>query len=271
MDDEAEPFDFASTRDAELYDELPLWSSLAGQLLLENVTLSGARRALDLGCGTGFPLVEIAERLGRESFVAGVDPWGPALARARSKLVRWAPRAAIVRANGASIPFRSESFDLVTSNLGVNNFADASSAFLECHRVLRAGGILGLSSNLVGHMRELYDAFGRTLSARGDREALERLRLHVGHRATIDSLREALGAAGFRVTQVKEREALMRFADPEALFTHHFVRMGFRSAWEEIAGPEVLGAVAAELRRAAASDGTIVLTIPLAYVEAVRA
>jgi len=270
--DETAPFDPASARDVTLYDELTLWSALAGQLLLESVRLAGARRVLDLGCGAGFPLLELAERLGGSSFVAGLDPWAQALARARDKIVRWsAGNAAVARGDGAAMPFRAATFDLVVSNLGVNNFADPDRALRECHRVLASGGTLGLSSNLVGHMRELYAAFERVLAAAGDREALERLRRHVAHRATIASLRARLEAAGFRVTAVHEREAALRFASAGALFAHHFIRFGFRPQWEEIAGPGALAALGAELDRTAGVDGAIRLTIPLAYLEAARA
>ena len=62
----------------------------------------------------------------------------------------------------------------------------------------------------------------------------------------------------------------MRFAGGEALLQHHFIRLGFRPAWEEIAGEESLGAVAAELDRTA-GEGGLRLTVPLAYLEAVRA
>ena len=265
------PFDSVSARDVALYDELPLWSALAGELLLEGVPLAGARRVLDLGCGTGFPLLELAERLGRGSFVAGLDPWAQALFRARAKIVRWSPgNAAVVRGNGAAMPFRSGAFDLVVSNLGVNNFEDAPGALRECHRVLEAGGILGLSSNLVGHMRELYAAFERVLAAAGDRDAPERLRRHIEHRATVASLCASLESAGFRVTAVREREAVLRFANSEALFAHHFIRLGFRPAWEEIAGPGSLAALRTELDRVASADGALRLSIPLAYLEARR-
>ena len=46
------------------YDELPLWSAMFGLLLLEHVPLENVHLALDVGCGTGFPLIELAERLG---------------------------------------------------------------------------------------------------------------------------------------------------------------------------------------------------------------
>jgi len=262
------PFDPGSARDVALYDELPMWSALAGELLLEGVPLAGARRVLDLGCGTGFPLLELAERLGSGAFVAGLDPWAQALSRARARIARWSARAAVVRGNGAAMPFRSGAFDLVVSNLGVNNFDDAPGALRECRRVLAPGGILGLSSNLVGHMREFYAAFERVLAAAGDRDALERLRRHVAHRATIGSLRAGLESAGFRVTAVREREAVLRFANADALFAHHFIRFGFRPAWEEIAGPGLPAALRAELDRVAAAEGALRFTVPLVYLEA---
>jgi SAM-dependent methyltransferase len=266
----AAPFDFSSARDVALYDELPLWSALAGGLLLDSVTLAGAVRVLDLGCGTGFPLVELAERLGDGAFVAGLDPWAEALRRARDKVARWSCRAAVVRGDGAKLPFRSDAFDLVVSNLGVNNFDDAAGALRECRRVLKPGGRLGLSSNLVGHMRELYAAFERVLAASGDREALARLERHVAHRATIAALRASLVSAGFEVTAVRERGAVLRFANAGALCSHHFIRLGFRPAWEEIAGPAAFAALRAELDRVAAAAGELSLTVPLAYLEARR-
>ena len=67
------------------WDEAPLWTARFGALLLENVPLAGARRVLDLGCGTGFPLFELARCLGPGSTCVGVDPWGIALARANFK------------------------------------------------------------------------------------------------------------------------------------------------------------------------------------------
>lgn len=266
--------EFDLTRDAHvaLYDELTLWSALAGQLLLEHVPLD-ARRVLDLGCGPGFPLLEMAERLGPGAFAVGVDPWAAALRRARAKGEAWAvANAALVRGDGARMPIRDGAFDLVVSNLGVNNFADAEGAFAECRRVLAPGGRIVLSSNLVGHFAALYAAFERVLARAADAAALERLRAHVAHRATVASLRAALARHGFEVLAVHERTVAWRFASGGAVLAHHLIRIGFLPAWREVAGEPAgarLDELAAELD-AAAPPGGLSLEVPLAVVLARR-
>lgn len=38
------------------------------------------------------------------------------------------------------MPFMSDTFDLIVSNLGINNFADPEACFRECARVLKPTG-----------------------------------------------------------------------------------------------------------------------------------
>jgi len=249
--------DFASPAFVEHYDELPLWSAAFGQLLLEHVPLRPGTVALDVGCGTGFPLLELAQRLGPGSVVHGLDPWATAAFRADRKRRQWSVANAALRiGDAASMPFAAHSFDLLVSNLGLNNFADARAAMAECRRVLRDGGTLALTTNLVGHMRELYEVFAEVL---GENEALH---AHIHHRATIASLHQLLGDAGFTVTRVVEDTFTMRYATGTALFRHDFVRFGFLPGWEGVAGAEVLAEVEKRL------PSPLTLTIPRAYVEA---
>jgi arsenite methyltransferase len=267
-------FDPADAGDVARYDELPLWSALAGELLLEHVPLAAAR-ALDVGCGTGFPALELAERLGPGARVAAVDPWRTALARAAAKRDAWpVPNLALVEGDGARLPFRDGAFELVVSNLGVNNFADPAAAFAECRRVLAPGGHLALSSNLVGTFAAVYEALDAVLEAAGDAEARARLGAHVAHRATVAGLSAALHAAGFDPPQVHERTAAIRMRDGRAVLSHHFLRLGFVPAWREVAGEAFadarLEALAAELDRRAGPAG-VTLAVPLATLVARRA
>jgi arsenite methyltransferase len=258
--------DFASPRVVEAYDELPLWSAMFGLLLLDEVPLQGVRRALDVGCGTGFPLIELAERLGPAVAVHGLDPWSGGLSRAAAKLaVRETPNVTLHEGSAASMPFEDAGFDLIVSNLGLNNFDDRAAAVRECRRVARDGATLALATNLQGHMRELYEVFEAVLA--DDAAALERLRAHVGHRATVAAVRTLLDDGGFEVVRVVEREGTMRFANGTALFNHYFIRLGFLEAWKQVV-PGREREVFAEVLRRLDAAGEVRLTIPMAYVEA---
>jgi len=61
--------DFNSPQVIAVYDEVALWSAMFGLLLLEEVPLANVTNVLDVGCGTGFPLIELAERLGDRAHV----------------------------------------------------------------------------------------------------------------------------------------------------------------------------------------------------------
>jgi SAM-dependent methyltransferase len=167
------------------------------------------------------------------------------------------------------MPVPAATFDLIVSNLGVNNFEDRFAAIRECRRVARDGATLALTTNLQGHMRELYSVFAEVL--RNDDDAFQRLSAHIEHRGTVASVRELLETGGFTVTRVVEREGAMRFADGTALFNHHFIKLGFLDAWKKIV-PGKEREVFARLRDAlddlAVSNGELRLTIPMAYVEA---
>ena len=241
-----------------------------GLLLFEEVPLANVGRALDVGCGTGFPLIELAERLGSRADVHGIDRWSGALERAAEKIAsRGTPNVTLHEGTAAALPFPDATFDLIVSNLGINNFDDRQAVIAECRRVARPGAVLALTTNLEGHMRELYAVFADVL--RDDVAALARLGQHVAHRPTVAGVRALLEGGGFTVTRVVEREAVMRFSGGTALFDHHFIKLGFPDGWKTIV-PENQRQRFKTLRDAldehAARNGGLRLTVPMAYVEA---
>ncbi|MGZ7031024.1 MAG: class I SAM-dependent methyltransferase [Thermoanaerobaculia bacterium] len=258
--------DFSAPGNLRAYDELPLWSAMFGLLMLEELPLRGVRTALDVGCGSGFPLIELAERLGPAAHVHGIDLWIAALRRAAEKIAdRATPNVTLHEGSASKMPFEDATFDLIVSNLGLNNFDDRAGAIRECRRVIRRGGTLALTTNLRGHMREFYDVFAEVLS--GDDEALTRLREHIDHRATIDSVRALLRDGGFTVARIVEREGIMNFANGTALLNHHFIKLGFLDAWKKVV-PDTMRETFTRLRDALDARGELRLTIPMAYVEA---
>lgn len=256
-------FDFDSPAFVDAYDELPLWSATFGLLLLEHVPMRERIVALDVGCGTGFPLLELAQRLGPGSVVYGLDPWHAALRRAERKRRQTGVSNAQLHAGDAvAMPFATDTFDLIVSNLGLNNFSDARAAVAECRRVLRPSGTLALTTNLVGHMRELYDVYASVI---GESEALT---THIARRATVAGVRQLLEENGFSVRAVQQDEVTMRYANGAALLHHTFIQFGFVPGWKAVVPAEDQDRVFTELERRLSEIAPLTLTIPRAYVEA---
>ena len=113
-----------------------------GALGRAGVALRG--RVLDAGCGGGGTALSLAEEAG---FAVGLD----LDARFRGTGTRLAQErqvqgAAVVQGDGQRLPFRDGSFDVVFSHSVIEHVGSAESYLRECHRVLRAGGVLYLST-----------------------------------------------------------------------------------------------------------------------------
>ena len=89
-------------------------------------------RALDVGCGPGVLLAELARRLGADR-VAGVDPSAPFVAAAREAV----PGADVRIAPAEDLPFETAGFDVVLSQLVVNFLHDADAGVAEMRRLAR--------------------------------------------------------------------------------------------------------------------------------------
>jgi SAM-dependent methyltransferase len=259
----------------DVWDDLSLWSANFGTRLLDRVPLRRGARVLDVGCATGFPLIELAQMLGPDSLCAGIDPWALALTRARRKIEALRLRNAYLTCgDGACMPFRDGSFDLIVSNLGLNNFADARAVLRECGRVARSGATIAITTNPRGHMAELYDEYRAVIGEHGTREQMDRLQADEGHRKGADELIEALSSAGFTGGTAIEDAIFLRYLDGSTMFRHGFMVRGFLDQWREIAGKEqereLLGALEARLNARAAREGELRLSVPVLYVEARR-
>ena len=157
-------FDFSDSSLVSSLDELPIWSSYFGSLILERMKFTHNANILDVGCGTGYPLLEIAQRFGSTSTAYGVDPWGKALERAEFKMkIMNLANVKLIEHKAEELPFEDNFFNLVVSNNGVNNVEDPSGVFKECFRVCKPGAQFLFTVNLPGSMLEFYDVFEAVL------------------------------------------------------------------------------------------------------------
>ena len=265
------PIDHKSPEFGDYYDELPLWSAPFGLLLLDRVPLRAHQTILDIGAGTGFLTIELAQRCFPSKVIA-VDPWLAATTRLRRKVEYLGLQSVdVIDGDAAQIEIPDESIDLIVSNLGINNFANALDVLRTCRRVARPKARILMTSNLIGTMQEFYDVFYALLVERGADDLLDRLEAHIRHRATPDSLRSQLEQAGFNVIDVAVSSFNLRFASGTAMLRHFFMRVGFVPTWKEIlASGEALSdldALEERLNSLARNEGGLSLTIPMAIVE----
>lgn len=227
---------------------------------------TGARRVLDVACGTGVLARAAAARLGSTGEVIGLDP-NPAMlavARERSPNIEWRSGKA------ERIDLDDASFDAVTCQFGLMFFDDREAGLREMHRVLRPGARLAVA---------VWDSLERSPGFDGLARLLDRI---VG-RAAGDALRVPF-SLGDRDTLAA---SFLRAGMPDAQLSTHlgtacfpslesWVRTNVRGwAFSELVSDEQLDALIAaaqrELSALADSSGEVVFDAPAHIVVATKA
>src|SRR5579884_1981975 len=77
-------------------------------------------RVLDIGCGSGTTVLELARRVGTSGHVLGVDIARPSVERAGRRLAEAGlQQAEVILADAATYAFPQAGFDLLVSRLGI--------------------------------------------------------------------------------------------------------------------------------------------------------
>ncbi|HEX7341799.1 MAG TPA: class I SAM-dependent methyltransferase [Rhodanobacteraceae bacterium] len=120
--------------------------------LIDKLHLKGDERALDLGCGRGLVLLEVARHLSSGEAV-GIDLWhahdqsgnDASATQANARAEGVAERVRLETGDMTALPFADASFDLVVSSLAIHNIpsqAGRIKAIDEAARVMRPGARL---------------------------------------------------------------------------------------------------------------------------------
>lgn len=125
--------------------------------------LKPGQRVLDLAGGTGDLTRLMAPQVGREGLVVLSDINAAMLGNGRGLLLDKgiAGNVDFAQANAEQLPFRDNSFDLVTMAFGLRNVTDKQQALHSIYRVLRPGGrLLVLEfSRPVAALKPAYDFY----------------------------------------------------------------------------------------------------------------
>jgi SAM-dependent methyltransferase len=95
---------------------------------------------LDIGCGTGTTTLALADAVGADGSVTGLDISAPMLGLAKER-ARGRAHISFALADASAVDFRGQ-YDLLFSRFGVMFFDDPSAAFTNLRRALKPGGRL---------------------------------------------------------------------------------------------------------------------------------
>ena len=196
-----------------------------------------------------------------------------ALDRARSKQSFYGVQhIEFIQADAADLPFDVNSFDIIVSNLGINNFENPEKVLKECKRVMKASGKLIFTTNLKGHYQEFYAAFETTLRELNLTEFLPGLQANIDHRYSLKKLSTLLQNTGFQIERIIEDQFQWRYLNGSALLGHSLTRFGFLEGWRKVVPKtlerKVFDQLEARLNLIAQKQGELRMTVPMAYVEA---
>jgi len=95
---------------------------------------------LDACTGTGELALLLAEKVGHNGRVTGIDFCEEMLAIARRKIGPKFANVSLVAANAKDLDFSDDTFDAATVSFGIRNIPDTAAALKEIRRVLKPGG-----------------------------------------------------------------------------------------------------------------------------------
>jgi len=267
-------FDFSKLID--VFDELPLWSAPFGLKLLDYIDYKTNITAIDLGFGSGFPLTEIALRLGDSSTVYGIDPWTDVFDRVRRKIQYYRlTNVRLIEGVAESIPLDDNSVDLITSNNGVNNVSDIDQVISECSRIIKQGGQFIQTMNLDLSMFEFYNQLERVLSELGMDSEIQLMHEHISKkRPSVDWMVDRIQSHGFMIKDLIHDQFEYRFANGSAMLNHYFIRLAFMDSWISLVPADkldqIFDTIESRLNEDAKNLGGVKLSIPFVVINAIK-
>lgn len=112
-------------------------------LSYDRLQLEPGRQVLDLGCGVGVDLPALAERVGTDGLVIGLDR-DPNLLKTAKEATAGRSNVRLVVADALELPFPNRSFDGVRADRVLQYIPESAQVLTEMARVLRPGGTLVL-------------------------------------------------------------------------------------------------------------------------------
>ena len=204
--------DLAAQAWVEMTSLLDLQLSPLGLRAMDALSPKPGDVVIDIGCGAGQSVLQLAERVGPEGRVIGLDI-APSLLDLARRRAADLPQVSFLEGDAQSVDLPNQSADGLFSRFGVMAFADPTAAFTNFHRILKPLGKLAfvcwraLSDNPLDHV---------ALQAAGLEAMVDPTPFSL---ADPSHLRAVLHAAGFDRIVIEARDETVSSGDLDAMTT----------------------------------------------------
>ena len=216
----------------------------SGRHLVEQLGLVRGDSVLDIGCGTGLLTEQIADMVGPEGQVIGIDPLPLRIEIAREKI---RPNLRFEVGDAYELEgFRDRTFDAVVMNAVFHWLPEKTTPLLEAARVLRPGGRIGISTQLREHQSRLHEIAAKVLSE-PPYDRYPRPRPQLTFRVDAEEMRAFFEMTGFMPLNIYARDISRTHPSAEA-----WIRFSEATSFGNLLGhlpPELKGRARVTIRQ----------------------
>jgi len=203
------------SRAAATYDQIgPQYFSHFGRRLVELAHIPGDAAVLDVACGRGAALLPAVEQVGQGGRVVGVDIASGMVSKTSAEVKRAGlGNVELFEMDAEQLEFPDATYDYVLCGFSIFFFPNLWRALGEFHRVLKAGGRLGVTTfaeenEFLDWTRRIVRLYLPPPEPQDQEEEFPAFDTPLG-------LRELLSQAGFEAIEVRAETADFVYADEE--------------------------------------------------------
>lgn len=232
---------FKQDKIARVYDDeiLPLWTQKFGRLLLRSVQVPPKAMVLNVACKTGYPALELLEKMDENSRIIAIESSGPLLDIARSKAGELSGRRIFFRTEHLSgkLSFADDVYDVTFTNLGLDEFDGSPEEVIkDFARVTQPGGQVLVTLPLRGSWSEFFDIYREVLVKQDKNELLETIEDYVESFPTPEIAVRWMRDAGLRNITVDKEKFDLLFKSAREFFFAPVIEYGPLKTWKSLVG-----------------------------------
>ncbi|HEY3357146.1 MAG TPA: class I SAM-dependent methyltransferase [Polyangia bacterium] len=225
---------------AQVYDEeiLPLWSMRFGRMLLRHVEAPPKAMVLDVGCGTGYPALDVLRKLDDQSRIIAIDCASEMLNVARKKAADLAGRRIFFRTETVKsrLSFTADVYDVVMANDSLWELDDPPASVADFARVAKPGGLVLVTLPMRGSWGEFYDIYREVLTKHDHHDILRKLEEEEQRYPEPEDAVRWLEQAGLTDIGIETEQFELLFRSSREFFFAPVVEFGPLPGWKEVAG-----------------------------------